>query len=61
VKVPDTMLHDLAQERALQIYDFLTATLGISSRRITLQDKTVLSDPGTIGNQVLINLQPLAP
>lgn len=61
VKVPDTMLHDLAQERALQIYDFLTATLGISSGRITLQDKTVLSDPGTIGNQVLISLQPLAP
>jgi len=61
VKVPDSMLHDLAQERVLQVYDFLTSNLGIASGRITLQEKTVLSNPETIGNQVLIGLQPLSP
>jgi hypothetical protein len=61
VKVPDSMLHDLAQERVLQVYDFLTSNLGIASARITLQEKTVLSNPETIGNQVIIGLQPLSP
>ncbi len=57
VNVPDTMLHDLAQERVLHVYDHCTANLGIASQRITLQEKTVLSAPGTAGNQVLIELR----
>ena len=57
VKVTDTMLHDLAQERVLHVYDYCTANLGIASQRITLQEKTVLSDSGTTGHQVLIEIR----
>jgi hypothetical protein len=61
VKVTDTMLHDLAQERALHIYDFCTGNLGIASRRVTIKEKTVLSNPESMGNQVRVGLQPLTP
>lgn len=57
VTVSDTTLHDLAQERALQIYDFCTTDLGIASARISLQEKSALSLPETPGNQVLIGLK----
>jgi hypothetical protein len=60
VTVSDAMLHDLAQERALQVYDFCTSDLGIDSGRIALQEKTELSGTGTPGNQVIIGLHPLA-
>ncbi len=61
VHVPDSMLHDLAQERALQIYDFLTGNLGIASKRVTIKEKTILGNSEIAGNQVRIGLQPLAP
>jgi hypothetical protein len=57
VTVSDTNLHDLAQERALQVYDFCTSDLGIASKRIRLQEKGKLSAPETAGNQVTIGLQ----
>jgi len=57
VNVTDTMLHDLAQERVLHVYDYCTANLGIASQRITIQEKTVLSDSGSTGNQVVIELR----
>ncbi len=57
VTVSDTNLHDLAQERALQVYDFCTTDLGIASGRIRLQEKGKLSAPETAGNQVTIGLQ----
>ena len=57
VTVSDTTLHDLAQERALQVFDFFTTDLGIASKRIRLQEKGKLSAPETAGNQVSIELQ----
>lgn len=57
VIVTDTMLHDLAQERMLHLYDFCTTNLGIASDRITLREKTVLSAPGEKGNQVRMGLK----
>lgn len=60
VTVTDAMLHDLAQERALQVYDFCTSDLGIDSGRLTLQEKTEISGTETPGNQVTIGLHPLA-
>ncbi len=60
VTVSDAMLHDLAQERALQVYDFCTSDLGIDSGRIALQEKTELSGTGIPGNQVTIGLHSLA-
>ena len=57
VTVSDTTLHDLAQERALQVFDFFTTDLGIASKRIRLQEKGKLSAPETAGNQVSIGLQ----
>lgn len=61
VTVADTALHDLAQERALHVYDFLTSLPGITSGRITIQDKTLLAPPGAAGTQVMIGLQALNP
>lgn len=58
VTVSDTALHDLAQERVLQVYDFCTTDLGIASGRIRLQEKSNLSTPETAGNQVTIGLKP---
>lgn len=58
VMVSDSKLHDLAQERLLATYDFCTTNLGIASKRITLQEKTVLSQ-GETGGQVLIGIRPL--
>jgi hypothetical protein len=60
VTVSDAMLHDLAQERALQVYDFCTSDLGIDSGRITLQEKTELSGVEAPGNRVIIGLHPVA-
>jgi hypothetical protein len=57
VTVSDTTLHDLAQERALQVFDLCTTDLGIASKRIRLQEKGKLSAPETAGNQVSIELQ----
>lgn len=57
VTVSDTTLHDLAQERALQVYDFCTTDLGIASARISLQEKSALSLPETPGNRVMIGLR----
>ncbi len=57
VNVTETMLHDLAQERVLHVYDYCTANLGIASQRITIQEKTVLSDSGSTGHQVVIELR----
>ena len=57
VTVSDTTLHDLAQERALQVYDFCTTDLGIASGRIRLQEKGKLSTSETAGNQVTIGIQ----
>jgi len=57
VVVTDAALHDLAQDRVLHVYDHCTANLGIASNRITLREKTMLSAPGTTGNQVLIELR----
>ncbi|MCX5871257.1 MAG: DUF748 domain-containing protein [Deltaproteobacteria bacterium] len=59
VTVSDTTLYDLAQERALQVYDFCTTDLGITSERISLQEKSQLSTPETAGNLVKIGLRPL--
>lgn len=59
VTVSDADLHNLAQERALQVFDFLTAIPGISSERIAIQDKTLLGQPGSPGNQVVIGLRAL--
>jgi hypothetical protein len=59
VTVSDATLYDLAQERALHIYDFCTTDLGIASGRISLQEKSQLSTPETAGNQVTIGLKPL--
>jgi hypothetical protein len=53
------MLYDLAQERALQVYDFCTTDLGIASERISLHEKSQLSTPETAGNLVKIGLKPL--
>ena len=58
VTVSDTTLYDLAQERALQVYDFCTTDLGIASSRIHLQEKNRLSAEETAGNQVTIGLEP---
>jgi hypothetical protein len=55
--VSDTTLQDLAQERALQVYDFCTSDLGIASARITLQENSEMSTPETAGNRVLIGLR----
>lgn len=59
VTVSDTRLHDLAQERALQVYDFCTTDLGIASERISLHEKSQLGSPETAGNLVKIGLKPL--
>jgi hypothetical protein len=59
VTVSDTTLYDLAQERALQVYDFCTTDLGIASERISLHEKSQLSTPETAGNLVKIGLRPL--
>jgi hypothetical protein len=59
VTVSDAMLYDLAQERALQVYDFCTTDLGIASERISLHEKSQLSTPETAGNLVKIGLKPL--
>lgn len=59
VTVSDTTLQDLAQERALQIYDFYATLPGIASGRIALQEKTRLSEAEAAGNQVLIDLKPV--
>lgn len=57
VAVTDSVLQDLAQERAMQVYDFCTTDLGIASGRITLGDKIRMGTPETPGNQVLIGLK----
>ncbi len=59
VTVSDTTLYDLAQERALQVYDFCTTDLGIASGRISLHEKSQISTPETAGNMVKIGLRPL--
>jgi len=59
VTVSDTTLYDLAQERALQVYDFCTTDLGIASGRISLHEKSQVSTPETAGNMVKIGLRPL--
>ncbi len=56
VNVADTNLHNLAQERALQVYDFFTADLGITSDRLMLQEIN-RSPTENAGNQVEIGLQ----
>ncbi len=58
VTVSDTTLQDLAQERALQVYDFCTTELGIASARLSLQEKNRMSAPKRPGNLVLIGLRP---
>jgi len=57
ITVSDTTLLDLARERALHIYDFYAALPGIASRRISIQEQSKVSETGTPGNQVLIELQ----
>ena len=59
VTVSNAMLYDLAQERALQVYDFCTTDLGIASERISLHEKSQLSTPEAAGNLVKIGLKPL--
>ncbi|MEK6200835.1 MAG: hypothetical protein N2A40_00220, partial [Desulfobulbaceae bacterium] len=59
VTVSETTLQDLAQERALQVYDFYATLPGIASGRITLQDKTRISEAESPGNRVLIELKPV--
>ncbi len=59
VTVSEATLLDLAQERALQVYDFYATLPGIASGRITLQDKTRISEAESPGNHVLIELKPV--
>ncbi|MBU4326846.1 MAG: DUF748 domain-containing protein [Proteobacteria bacterium] len=61
ITVSDTVLQDLAQERALQVYDFCTTDLGIASQRITLQEKASLAPPETPGHQVQIEFKYVEP
>ncbi len=56
VNVADTNLHNLAQERALQVYDFFTADLGITSDRLMLQEISQSPTENT-GNQVVIGFK----
>ncbi len=56
VNVSDSHLNNLAQERALQVYDIFTADLGLTSDRLMLQE--IKQSPAeNAGNQVAIGLQ----
>ncbi|MBU1986533.1 MAG: DUF748 domain-containing protein, partial [Proteobacteria bacterium] len=61
VTVSDTVLQDLAQDRALQVYDFCTTDLGIASGRITLQKMASMPPPETPSHQVQIGFKYVEP
>ncbi len=57
---PDAVLHDLARERAMQVYDYFTTKMGIDSKRISLEEATQLGTTETPGTQVIIGLDYVA-
>ncbi|MDD3814296.1 MAG: DUF748 domain-containing protein [Desulfocapsaceae bacterium] len=61
ITVSDTVLQDLAQERALQVYDFCTTDLGIASKRITLQKQALMQAPEMPSHQVQIGFKYVEP
>jgi hypothetical protein len=60
VSAPDALLHDLARERAMQVYDYFTTKMGIDSKRISLEEATQLGTTETPGTQVIIGLDYVA-